>query len=427
VATGTASGLLSCLFPSFDGFTGAEGEAGPPDGSAGDAHVGDAGADAPSDATPDVQGTCDANLDDSSTNCGRCGHDCLGGACVDSVCRATSLVAIQATAIALHDGFLYFSTSDGTVSRRALTSPQPVVSTIATSTVGAPSALAVDDLNVYWTVPGDPDGGTGHVFCAPADGGGAPFELSNQQNLPMSIAAFGGRIYWANFGVGANDAHDGSIWSCSMADGGACMSPACKDQVALVNNVFGPGSLSAVPSLNYMMWTTANSPDIDGDPRYFSLPATAVNTAVTSFTPGVHAGSKEITSDPMGANAFWTSDNDTGQIVMHSFGGQGASLEGAPISAPIGIAVDGTDVYWANYGRPMEFADGGGDYASAGAYRMPRSAFPQSDLATLDAGLAVQLYDGPVAGPLLADDTSIYFITTVAANREPTGIYRVAK
>src|SRR5690349_6959539 len=79
------------------GSGGAEGGAPPvPDASLGRS---DAGADASSgshaDACPPHHALCGsggsgcgANLDTDPHHCGRCGHDCLGGGCIDGVCGA---------------------------------------------------------------------------------------------------------------------------------------------------------------------------------------------------------------------------------------------------------------------------------------------------------------------------------------------------
>jgi hypothetical protein len=69
---------------------------------------------------------CAADLDNDPQNCGRCGHDCLRGACTSGACQPFALATMQAQPlhIAIDGAYgYYFSTSpngtDGTVMRIA--------------------------------------------------------------------------------------------------------------------------------------------------------------------------------------------------------------------------------------------------------------------------------------------------------------------
>ena len=64
-----------------------------------------------SDAGPDAN-ACGADLQTDPKNCGRCGHDCLGGACGAGKCQAIELAAVSAPlAHALVSGsYVYVST-----------------------------------------------------------------------------------------------------------------------------------------------------------------------------------------------------------------------------------------------------------------------------------------------------------------------------
>ena len=110
----------------------------------------------PFDATGDGPTVCGSVTSDPK-NCGRCGHDCLGGACQGGLC-------------------------------------QPVV--LAT---GQPASqcLAVDGVNVYWTNEGA--GGsvppTGTVMKV-AIGGGAPVTLASGLDWPLGVASDGASVYW---------------------------------------------------------------------------------------------------------------------------------------------------------------------------------------------------------------------------------------
>jgi hypothetical protein len=96
-------------------------------------------------------GVC-VDLSSSPQNCGACGHDCLGGACVSHAC-------------------------------------QPVV---LTSGQDLPTGIAVDETNVYWV---NYFGGT--VVTIPK-GGGAPVILAEKQDSPRAVAVDATHVYWTN-------------------------------------------------------------------------------------------------------------------------------------------------------------------------------------------------------------------------------------
>lgn len=66
------------------------------------------------DCDGDPANGCEADLDDDWTNCGSCGHDCLGGACVDGVCDAHLLGSMEgALPIAVDEHHVYTCSSLG--------------------------------------------------------------------------------------------------------------------------------------------------------------------------------------------------------------------------------------------------------------------------------------------------------------------------
>jgi hypothetical protein len=64
-------------------------------------------------------GTCDADLTKDPRNCGRCGHDCLGGECAESTCKPTDFAesATEIDDLVARDGYVYWA--NGGVVRRA--------------------------------------------------------------------------------------------------------------------------------------------------------------------------------------------------------------------------------------------------------------------------------------------------------------------
>src|SRR5262249_53063258 len=95
-------------------------------GTPGDA---EAGADGPVESGDDASDgySCDAGATQSDKhNCGRCGHDCLGGECRGGRCAPLQIAGALAHPLAIaasNDGFVYWvDGQDGTI-RRASKAP----------------------------------------------------------------------------------------------------------------------------------------------------------------------------------------------------------------------------------------------------------------------------------------------------------------
>lgn len=107
---------------------------------------------------------CSPDLESDPKNCGRCGHDCLGGACAAGACQPVVLAYDQAgpRRIVLSDGYIYwYSASAGTISRVALAGGPPTVllrglhttSTNQTDFTLDATKLYVRDLSRVMTLP----------------------------------------------------------------------------------------------------------------------------------------------------------------------------------------------------------------------------------------------------------------------------------
>jgi hypothetical protein len=123
-------------------------------------------------------GTCNGDLQVDKKNCGRCGHDCLGGNCTAGKCELVALAGGLA----------------------------------------APTGLAVDATHLYVANSGD-----GTVMRVPKAGGNVQQLVSGWQNV-VGVAVSGTSLFWSSFGV-LGDAGDGSfggVWKCTL--------PACTDK-----------------------------------------------------------------------------------------------------------------------------------------------------------------------------------------------------
>jgi hypothetical protein len=101
---------------------------------------------------------CEADLN-SSTTCGACGHDCLGGKCSTMQCQALPLA----------------------------------------SSLRTPRGIAVDSMYVHW-VDGDESGQFGGRFMRVSLNSGAITFIAGDQPGPYDVASDGQYVYWSNSG-----------------------------------------------------------------------------------------------------------------------------------------------------------------------------------------------------------------------------------
>ncbi len=127
---------------------------GPPNEMPADGAPPDAPADVSSDALPEA-GPCasDASLASDPQNCGRCGHDCLGGACMGGVCQPVTLYDRLdfLTSLVVDDVNLYWETTSVTAGALSYGPKTGGTATVISMSPMPTSGLAVDDASVYWT------------------------------------------------------------------------------------------------------------------------------------------------------------------------------------------------------------------------------------------------------------------------------------
>lgn len=137
-----------------------------------------------------------------------------------------------------NDGSVWQGSVDGSTMPIQLASSQP-----------APSGIAIDGTNVYWTDLG-PLGGdnlpalnAGFVQMAPI-GGGTVTTIAAHQSVPVCIIVSGNRIFWTEYGLNA----PGLVMSAPT--GGGTVTP-------LVAGLDDPAALAVFGTTLY--WTDANS------------------------------------------------------------------------------------------------------------------------------------------------------------------------
>jgi hypothetical protein len=106
-------------------------------------------ADASADAAPETSPCGDTQS--SQTNCGRCGHDCLGASCKSGACQPLALVPLDSgvspSMLAQDDTFLYWTDyTNGSISRTDKVSG----GVTALASAFFPSGIADDEAGIYW-------------------------------------------------------------------------------------------------------------------------------------------------------------------------------------------------------------------------------------------------------------------------------------
>jgi hypothetical protein len=129
------------------------------------------------------------DLGNDPSNCGVCGHSCLGGACVAGACQPVRLASAGSVGgIALDDGFVYYAETN-TISRVPIAGGEPKVLVTLPGQL-ALATLAIDAGHLYFAYD---DGATPTIARAPIDGG-APEDLGASCYVISAFAVRGGTL-----------------------------------------------------------------------------------------------------------------------------------------------------------------------------------------------------------------------------------------
>lgn len=291
------------------------------------ADAGDASASSDADASLLQEGGC-ADLLTSPDHCGRCGHSCLGGACVDGGCQPVELASGQGEVggVAVDGTSVYFTSLTANVVARVGKdggTVQPYAS-------GAPIVkdarrIAVDATHVYWV---DSELGDGAVVRCPLAGcAGAPEVLAHPEE-PTGLAVDPKHVVWAD--------RNGSV--------------------------IGRWALPSGPESVF-----ANAPDlpvsvaVDGDEAFF----------VTDFSGRVfRRNATDGGVDELGANGqsgrvlvmdarfvYWGAAQDYGQlgnVTRMPRAGGAIELLARAGGDPMGMGLDDAHLYWTAWDRKTD-------------------------------------------------------------------------
>jgi hypothetical protein len=424
-----AAGIGACVFVGctlalpLDGLTGGEAGAGESGGgqdgseSGSGASSGGDGAGSGGDVVTAGDGArdvvapaCEAGLvpcggacvdpQSDGANCGRCAHDCGGGGCTMGACQPFTIASGLNTPrdISVSGGNVYWTdhSASGDVSVCPVTGCTGMPQQLATGLQLA-SGIAVSGsalvFGCYGSTP--PEGGAnlgaGAFECDTSGCGGmGPAALTSGPGAIVGVATDGVNAYW-------NDASLSQVFSCAI--GGCGGNPT---QIAAgigtpwygitldATNVYfagrSDGNVYACPKAGCMGGTA--TPLVTGLTGPFGLAVDATDVYFTEFDPN-----NLSTPGPVAKCALTGCASPT--------------IVAAAQATPVGIAVDGSGVYWANQAA-------GNATAGTVAY-CPKSGCPASGPTTLASGR-----NGPFLVALDAD--FVYWTETTGGN-----VMRVAK
>lgn len=182
------------------------------------------------DCDEDASTGCEANLNNARTHCGKCGHDCLGGACTAGECQPYLLAAgAEAPAqIVDDDAFLYGINAFGSVTRIRKdggTNSYNVLASGGATSQSPPPRIAIGGGSLYWTTysgvaaDGGADGGI-YELLLDAGSGAKPSVLTTADR-PLAISVNATTAFWSE-GPTSGPGASGTIKSCRLSAGVGC-------------------------------------------------------------------------------------------------------------------------------------------------------------------------------------------------------------
>jgi hypothetical protein len=260
----------------------------------------------------------------SPTNCGRCGHDCLGGPCSGGVCRPFALIAADAgaspTDLAVDDAYLYWTDMyNGAVTR---TDKSTGISTVLSNSTFFPQPIAVDDANVYW---GD---FSGLYWC------------------PKSSCALNTNMAAGN--------HRHPLFSLALSDAGVFWSEGDPDLLWVPK-----ATINMTPTVVWQGDAAAAFVAADGPRAYFTASDGLLHSvsadgggAYAVAVPGAPAGAQSGGVTLQLPDVYFTVvDPDAGLVAsVAATSGDASALTGSSVAQgqhdPFIIVSDGTSLYW---------------------------------------------------------------------------------
>jgi hypothetical protein len=298
--------------------------------------------------------SCDANLGSDPHNCGRCGHDCLGGACAGGACEPVLLYTGNTPTSIVVDGPKLYVTvvtpepSKGYVVRCTTTGDCATDNTVLAGGLDNPWFGVLQDASVYWadfsgldattdpgSVMGCPENGcpdAGPTVYSPDGGGIDGGGMYGYGVYVTGLTADPTYIYWAGF-----EGVTGAIFRCVPGECSGTLAP-------LVEGFGVPYGVAVDPS--YVYWINIGTnvvhrcalPSCGGGPQIFA-PITLAGGHLGLCGMALYEGEVYWTENVAEGGVFECPSTGCGTTPKAMATGQGS---------PTFIAVDDSGVYWTN-------------------------------------------------------------------------------
>ncbi|MBX3263708.1 MAG: hypothetical protein KF782_28810 [Labilithrix sp.] len=279
--------------------------------------------DAPSD------GACSSDLRTDPKNCGRCGHDCLGGACELGACQPFVFAnVVRPQQVFVVDGALYFSDglstgADGGVSWCPVEGPCVTPPRIPLGP--GTSGLAVDAKGVAIVAPT-----AGFVYTyALRFPAGATGQLRVSGVEPVGVALDATNIYFSTAA--------GAVFRCDRSGG-------CANTPTRIANGTGRGGHVAVDATN-VYWASDGSSGSGCDGCLQGAPKDAADATASS----VSLGRRPQTLFMNGTRLFWTGTGGAygGEVSWRDEGvGGNEFFYARQVGRPWGVTADAAEVFF---------------------------------------------------------------------------------
>jgi hypothetical protein len=196
-----------------------------------------------------------------------------------------------------------------------------------------PVPLVTDGTNVYWSDQ-TPLSAGGLWSCSVAGCNDSPQMIGSA--LPEAMAIYGGALFWTELAA--------EVFTCPVSD--------CSAPTALWSAGFSPCATGVVADASGVYWPTVATESIMKCAAGGCANAPTVVMSTDSAIAGEVAALEQITTDA--DHVYFTDGNpQIGMILACAKSGCGPQpiLLAGGLNAPMAIATDGVDVYWTETGE----------------------------------------------------------------------------